>query len=88
MPRTHMDCAKTATDQSFGGRRVKLGMLAIIADYNGSGMLVPAPGMCVGFEDDRPRFQTQISPGAPAVLEFVSTEAELCLGKWTWPERV
>lgn len=85
---TRLDCTKTATDQSFGGRRVKLGMLVIGVDYNGSGMLVPAPFMCVGFENDKPRLQTQISPGAPAVLEFVESEALLDIGKWTWPERV
>lgn len=79
---------KTATEQQFGGRRVKLGMVVLTVDFDGSGNERAVPAQCVEIHDDKPMFRIAESPGYPTELEFVASESMLARKKWTWPERV
>lgn len=79
----------TATKQEFNGRRVKLGMVVLTVDTDGSGNDRAVPAQCVEIHsDDMPCFRVAESSGYPKRLEFVASESMLAHGKWTWPERV
>ena len=79
---------KTATDQSFGGRRVGLGMSVLTVSDDNVGGLCARPAVCVEFSGDAPVFRVADAPGYPTTLEFVDSVDLLGRGKWTWPPRV
>ena len=88
MAMQHDYATKTATDQSFGGRRVALNNCAITQDYDSFGTLRARGCECIEFCDDEPVWRIKESPGLPSTLTFVESVEQLAPGKWTWQPRV
>lgn len=89
---------KTATDQTFGGRRCALTMMALACVHNkdANGDIIGEvlhPVVCISvdaLEGDSPMFRSLRFPDEliGPTIDFVQTEAELRPGTWTWKERV
>ncbi len=75
---------KLITEQSFGGRRVRLTDLAIVHVRGDR----PTAAICVGFTHDYPLWAPLIRPPTMAVrLEYCENLNELGLYGWMWPDR-
>lgn len=85
-----------------GPRRLKMGMIVLVCfdyvmgdedkntpqDTNGTRSAYTAPAICTGFIRDQPKFFVPEWQKRLDSLEYVDKEADLKIGKWTFPERV